>query len=254
MHLSGGMTMDIHQLRLKALRWEISKFPSIAAFARHYQLDVTYVSQLLNGHRNIGERAARTLEGKFGWPRLTMDLADHDWEIDPDSPLLNAKPKVVEKTQRSAAQRFPIVRHVPSNSIREVPVISSVQAGMWREAVDAYAPGAGQDYIVVQVDLGEHAFALKVRGDSMEPEFKEGDTIIIDPDVKPHPGDFVVARNEDHDATFKKYRPRGLNDRGETVIELVPLNEDYPVLRSDQSPIEIIGTLVEHRRQRKMRE
>jgi SOS-response transcriptional repressor LexA len=246
--------VEIQNLRLQALRWEISKFPSIAAFARHYQLDVTYVSQLLNGHRNIGERAARSLEGKFGWPSLTMDLAEHDWEIDPESPLANVKTKPVAKPQRTATKRFPVVRHVPSNSIREVPVISSVQAGMWREAVDAYAPGAGSDYIVVQAELGDHAFALKVRGDSMEPEFKEGDTIIIDPDVRPSPGDYVVARNQDSDATFKKYRPRGLNDRGESVIELVPLNEDYPVLRSDHSPIEIIGTLVEHRRQRRIRE
>ena len=88
----------------------------------------------------------------------------------------------------------------------------------------------------------------------MEPEFKEGDTIIIDPDIKPSPGDYVVARNADQEATFKKYRPRGRNAQGIDVIELVPLNEDYPILRSDVSPLEIIGTLVEHRRYRKARE
>ena len=247
--------MEVQQLRLKALRWEIAKFPSTAAFARHYQLDVTYISQLLNGHRNLGEKAARTLEAKFGWPSLTMDLAENDWEIDPETQAHAAMLRATEKWRRNPTPtRHPVVRHVPSNSIREVPVISSVQAGLWREAVDAYAPGAGQDYIVVQAELGDHAFALKVRGDSMEPEFKEGDTIIIDPDVKPSPGDYVVARNDDQEATFKKFRPRGVNDQGIPVIELVPLNEDYPVLRSDHSPIEIIGTLVEHRRQRKTRD
>jgi phage repressor protein C with HTH and peptisase S24 domain len=29
----------------------------------------------------------------------------------------------------------------------------------------------------------------------MEPEFKEGDTIIVDPDLCPGPGDYVVAKN-----------------------------------------------------------
>ena len=73
--------MEIHELRLRALRWEIAKFPSIAAFARNYKLDVTYVSQLLNGHRNLGEKAARTLESKFGWPSMSMDFPENDWEI-----------------------------------------------------------------------------------------------------------------------------------------------------------------------------
>lgn len=244
--------MEVQKLRLKALRWEIAKFPSTAAFARHYLLDVTYISQLLNGHRNLGEKAARTLEAKFGWPLLTMDMADNDWEI--DEPVASRAQPAAKWRRDPASVRQPIVKHVPSSSIREVPVISSVQAGLWREAVDAYAPGAGHDYIVVQSQLGDHAFALKVRGDSMEPEFKEGDTIIIDPDITPSPGDYVVARNGDQEATFKKFRPRGVNDHGQAVIELVPLNEDYPVLRSDHAPIEIIGTLVEHRRQRKIRE
>ncbi len=111
--------------------------------------------------------------------------------------------------------------------------------------------GAGDDFVLTQTELGPHAFALTVRGDSMTPEFQEGDTILIDPDVKPSPGDYVVAKNDEGEATFKKYRARGLNERGEPVIELVPLNADYPSLRSDRSPIQIIGTLMEHRRYRK---
>lgn len=232
--------MEIHEQRLKALRWEIKKFPSIAAFSRHYQLDVTYVSQLLNHHRNLGERAARSLEAKFGWPTMAMDFAENDWDSQQFEPLKSAATPAV--SPRSQSQPMPL---------REVPVISAVQAGLWREAVDAYAPGAGQDSVIVQSEIGRHAFALVVRGNSMEPDFKEGDTIIIDPDVRPHPGDFVVARNQDAEATFKKYRPRGLDASGVPVIELVPLNDDYPTLRSDSTPIEIIGTLVEHRRYRK---
>ena len=33
--------------------------------------------------------------------------------------------------------------------------------------------------------------------------------------------------------------------RGEEYFELVPLNEDYPTLRSDLTRIEIIGTAVD---------
>ncbi|MGI4859741.1 MAG: LexA family protein, partial [Janthinobacterium lividum] len=65
------------------------------------------------------------------------------------------------------------------------------------------------------------------------------------------PGDFVVAKNGSQDATFKKYRPRGVSLTGQEVFELAPLNDDYPTLRSDTEPLQIIGVMVEHRRYRK---
>lgn len=223
-----NMRMDINTLRLNALRREMLNFPTLAAFARHYELDATYLSQLLNGHRNLGEKAARNLEAKLGWAPRSMDRLMEDAPEDEEA-------------------------YRPPAGLRQVPRISFVQAGLWTEAVDPYDLGAGDDYLLTQTDVGPHAFALTVRGESMEPEFREGDTIIIDPDVKPSPGDFVVARNGQEEATFKKYRPRGVNESGEQVIELVPLNDDFPSLRSDYAPFLIIGTMMEHRRYRKPR-
>lgn len=87
----------------------------------------------------------------------------------------------------------------------------------------------------------------------MLPDFRPGDRVLIDPEIAPSPGDFVVAKNGSNEATFKKYRPRGINERGDHVFELVPLNTDYETMRSDYTPIAIIGTMVEHRRYRKNR-
>lgn len=134
---------------------------------------------------------------------------------------------------------------------RRIPLINYVQAGHMTEAVDSYVVGDAAEWLLTDLDLSANAFALKIKGDSMTPEFRAGDTVIIDPTVQPLPGDFVVAKNGEHEATFKKYRPRGMNERGDVVFELVPLNEDYPSLRSDVEPIRIIGTMVEHRRYRK---
>lgn len=119
------------------------------------------------------------------------------------------------------------------------------------EAVDPYQVGDADDWLLTDLDLSSHAFALRIKGDSMLPEFREGDMVIIDPSVNPLPGDYVVAKNGENEATFKKYRPRGVNEQGLQVFELVPLNEDYPSMRSDITPIRIIGTMVEHRRYRK---
>lgn len=150
----------------------------------------------------------------------------------------------------SGAEKESNVSHVPLGTKR-IPLISCVQAGAMTEALDPYEVGDGADWILTDLDLSSNAFALRIKGESMLPEFKEGDTVIIDPHVEPIPGDFVVAKNGENEATFKKYRPRGLNEQGRQVFELIPLNEDYPPMRSDLSPIRIIGTMVEHRRYRK---
>jgi SOS-response transcriptional repressor LexA len=142
------------------------------------------------------------------------------------------------------------IQQAPLGS-RKIPLISYVQAGAMAEVVDPYQVGDGSEYLLTDLDLGANAFALQIKGDSMFPEFKEGDRIIIDPSLSPLPGDFVVAKNGHEEATFKKYRPRGINDHGNDVFELVPLNDDYAPMRSDVTPLRIIGVMVEHRKYRR---
>lgn len=132
-----------------------------------------------------------------------------------------------------------------------IPLINYVQAGNWMGAVNPFQPQDAHEFLMTDLELSENAFALEIKGDSMLPEFREGDRVIIDPSIQPQPGDFVVAKNGEDEATFKKYRPRGINERGELIFELVPLNEDYPSMRSDMIPIRIVGTMVEHRKYRK---
>lgn len=137
---------------------------------------------------------------------------------------------------------------VPSSiGSRRVPLINYVQAGELTEIGAAFS-GEALEYLLTDMDLSEHAFALEIAGMSMSPDFKPGDRIIVDQEVCPQPGDFVVARNGGYEATFKKYRPRGIDDNGNDVFELVPLNEDFPTLYSRQEPLIIIGTMMEHRR------
>ncbi|WP_210492801.1 LexA family protein [Pantoea ananatis] len=130
----------------------------------------------------------------------------------------------------------------------KVPVISWVQAGNWTAANDASNVEGVLDFILTSEPHSVSTFALLIRGKSMEPDFKEGDSIIVDPELYPKPGDYVVAKNGSDEATFKKYRSRGVTEDGEDAFELVPLNEDFATLNSLHENIEIIGVVVEHRR------
>jgi SOS-response transcriptional repressor LexA len=148
---------------------------------------------------------------------------------------------VLDKSNVSAAQL----------GSKQIPLLSYVSAGTWTGAVDAFQPNDAHDWLVTDLELSEGAFALEIKGDSMQPEFKPGDRVIIDPDISPQPGDFVVAKNGEDEALFKKYRPRSMDPSGNVIFELVPLNDDYPTMRSDAVPIRIVGTMVEHRKYRR---
>ena len=134
---------------------------------------------------------------------------------------------------------------------RRIPVINYVQAGKLTEVTNIYDVAGSAEWILTDLDLSPSAFALTIKGNSMTPEFNEGDRIIVDPSVKPQPGDFVVAKNHKEEATFKKYRQRGVDESGNDIFELIPLNDDYQSLRSDVVPLQIIGTMIEHRKYRK---
>ena len=129
------------------------------------------------------------------------------------------------------------------DGLKRVPILTYVQAGRWREAIQLPA----DDYVFVSIDISPSTFGARVVGDSMMPEFKEGDLIIIDTEVDPQPTDLVMAESPEG-ITFKKYRSRGIGEDGVEVFDLVPLNPDFPTIRSDRSKVEIIGTVVEHRR------
>lgn len=63
---------------------------------------------------------------------------------------------------------------------KKIPVISWVQAGGWSDVVDQYQPGYAEEWIDTAATNHPNAFALTVRGDSMEPEFTEGDIITVE--------------------------------------------------------------------------
>ena len=132
-----------------------------------------------------------------------------------------------------------------NQKVRAIPIISFVQAGSWKEAVEHGVIG----YLFsTSIGLSTKSFGVIVSGKSMSPDFNDGDQLTIDTEVFPNPGDAVVALNGKGEATLKKYRPRGLNESGEEVFELVPINSDFATLYSDREKIQIIGTVVEHTR------
>lgn len=123
--------------------------------------------------------------------------------------------------------------------IKHIPVISWSKAGAWHEAINIHASGYAEDWIYFDTEDG-HAFALRVYEESMKPEFKVGDTIIVSPYTNYISNDFVVAKYDG--AVFLK-QLKIINDN----FLLKPLNtefEDIIVAGAQKKSLKIVGKVV----------
>lgn len=220
--------------------------------------DMITISERLRDAREAASLTQEQLAAKAGVSQGTIANVESGARKNPRELMAIAKAAKVnpEWLKSGKGQRaFLNQNNVLSARIgsRRIPLIDYVQAGVWTAVADTFQPGDAEDWLLTDLDLSGQAFALQIKGDSMRPDFNPGDRVIIDPDVQPQAGDFVVAKNGDEEATFKKYRARGTNDAGSTIFELVPLNPDFETLRSDERPIRIVGVMVEHRKYRRTR-
>ncbi len=220
------MATTSSSIRLANLRALIKRAGGPADAARKLNMDDSQLSQIAGKTpiRNIGTALARRIEKAFRRPEGWLDV--------PHSQLLLPQPRADENI-------------APARDLRnEVPLISWVQAGDWRNMVDNFQPGDAERWVATNASVGKHSFALRIVGDSMTnpggaPSFPEGTIIIVDPEREASPGRYVVVRqNSDTECTFKQL----VRDAGKHYLK--PLNPRYPLLEMLPDAV-ICGVLVQ---------
>lgn len=105
-----------------------------------------------------------------------------------------------------------------------VPLINKVAAGYPSDFTDLEYPARVADEYVAVPDLNDAgAFAARVVGDSMMPEYREGETIVFSPDAAAGDGrDCFVRLLPDHTSTFKR-----VYFEADGMIRLQPLNPAF---------------------------
>lgn len=96
---------------------------------------------------------------------------------------------------------LPLIDEDPETTVYDIPVIGTIAAGTWREAIQHPI-----DRIKV-VGVGKDAFGLRAEGDSMDLLAPEGAYIVVEPhDRELHDGRVYAVMNADGETTFKTFR------------------------------------------------
>ena len=186
-------------------------------------------------------------------PEYLLGKDDDPIDYDDAELLAEISPSLLEHFEGDAKKALAFQKAADADAARErwstvsrsvlIPVLGDVQAGIPIEAIEDIL-----DYEEITPEMaatGDH-FGLRIRGQSMEPRFVEGDVIIVrkQPDVDT--GDIAVVLVNGNSATVKKIK------KSDAGITLIPLNPAFdPMFYSNQEIIElpvcIIGKIVELR-------
>ena len=122
--------------------------------------------------------------------------------------------------------------------LQKIPVISWVHAGDFAMAEDPEQLADVEEWVWTMAK-GPNVFALRVEGDSMEPEFREGEIIVVNPHIAWEAGNYVIVKNADGEATFKQIKKKG------KMWVLHPLNPKYEDIQVDNRQLYVVGVVVE---------
>ena len=209
------MQRNLDRIRLANLRLLIAEAGSAEALARTSGTSGAYLSQIRSGtpyksgrSRRMGDNLAAKLERATGKPLGWMD-----------------EPHRAEPAREDAD---PGATGSPWSSGGGCPLISWVQAGDWTEAPD-FADAEAR--LNCPVRCGPETFVLRVRGESMDPQFREGDLIFVDPSRAPRNGSYVVVRRGDGSgaATFKQL----IEEDGRRYLKAANPHWPRPIVEAD---------------------
>ncbi len=136
---------------------------------------------------------------------------------------------------------------------RVIPILSLSEAIKFEEFLGQNFLNSLEklDCLVLDTPVSDNSatFAIKIDDHSMSPEFSIGDVVIMDSQIEPSPGKYVLVQlSNQNKALLRKYRVVNDGIQKQLTIEFVPLNSDWPILSfTDLKSCRILGVCVEHR-------
>ncbi|WP_210146198.1 LexA family transcriptional regulator [Staphylococcus sp. GDY8P31P] len=143
---------------------------------------------------------------------------------------LNIKPEEIMDIEQPKLETLPV---------KKIPVVSKISAGL-----PIYSEENLIDYTYIatkNLSADKELFGLKVSGDSMDKEFKDGEVVIVEKDSVVENGQIGVVQINGYNATVKRVR---YNDDQLILLPESNNNEHLPQVYNDTDDVKIIGRVV----------
>jgi len=135
-------------------------------------------------------------------------------------PSTESVARSLQATGSTVEQFIALLTDSGRSVLRAVPVIGFAEAGGGGYFDDGGFPvGKGWDEIAFPSVNDEHAYALEISGNSMEPAYRKGDMIVVSPAAPVRRGDRVVVKTRKGEVMVKQ-----LTRRNSKTVELQSLN------------------------------
>lgn len=165
------------------------------------------------------------------------------WQLEPSTVKL--KEIIAAKKSGHSIKEDPSLYEIESK--QEIPIIAMATAG---EAHDySGIPVSWQETISVDIPKRIKVLGIKIIGDSMAPDHKEGCIAIVTPDLRPINGDLVIANIKKMGPVFKSFRFNG--DPVNPLITLTSINPLYEPIQMHEKEFFWIWPVAEVRNVRR---
>jgi phage repressor protein C with HTH and peptisase S24 domain len=180
---------------------------AIDGLAKRYQLSPSGLAKRAGLDPTTFNKSKRiTPDGRARWPS-TESVA-----------------KSLAATGASIDQFVALISESAHPPAEAVPLIGFAEAGVGGYFDDGGFPnGKGWDEIAFPAVDDEHAYALEISGDSMQPAYRDGTVIIVSPAVPIRRGDRVVVKTKDGEVMAKELKRKTTKS-----WELKSLNPEHP--------------------------
>lgn len=114
---------------------------------------------------------------------------------------------------------------------RRVPITGSVRAGPDGYLVQDNTPDGWVTYWTGD----PHAYALRIKGDSMHPRYRAGEYVVVTPSIEAQPGRDVVVKLHDGNCVLKQ-----LNWIRDDELQLLSINNGYEPMTIARQEIDCV--------------
>jgi phage repressor protein C with HTH and peptisase S24 domain len=184
-------------------------------------------AQIWTAIDRLAARAGLSASGLAKKAGLDPTTFNKSKRITPDGrarwPSTESVAKSLAATGTSVETFIALISETPRPITQAVPLIGFAEAGARGFFDDGGFPvGKGWDEIAFPSVNDEHAYALEISGNSMEPAFRKGDVIVVSPAAPVRRGDRVVVKTKEGEVMVKQ-----LARKTAKTIELHSLNPEH---------------------------